>query len=141
LRRSATEIVFVIDEDAGPHVADGVRDAGGNACLLTDKVPRGTPDVEWIPRAREWGSAIITRDIAMRRNPAEQQALASCGLHVFILRGNGLRLDRLRELTKEHYHAMLRYVRTRATPFLAHVSRAGLNIRVGGERSSAIKRQ
>jgi hypothetical protein len=141
LRRSEADVVFVVDEDCGPNVVAGVRDAGGEACLLTDKVPAGTLDVEWIPRAREWGSAIITRDVAMRFNLAEQQALANCGIHIFILRGKGMGLDRVRELTKANFKTMLRYVCTQATPFLAHVNSKGVSIRIGGGRRGAIRRQ
>jgi len=69
LRPDISEIVFVVDENLGESAAAGIREAGGRCVLLTDMVGRGTPDVEWVPRVKEWGAALITRDVAMRRNP------------------------------------------------------------------------
>jgi hypothetical protein len=54
LRPREEDVVFVIDEDAGPSVVDGILDAGGRAILLSEKVPKGTEDVLWIPRVIEW---------------------------------------------------------------------------------------
>ena len=139
--RSKTDVVFVIDEDAGPHVLAGIVDAGGAACLLIDKVPRGTENVLWIPRVREWGHAIITRDVAMRRNPAEEYALRSCGVHVFILRAGGACFDELRALAKQHFNTMFRHVCTQATPYVAHVTRNGVDVRFGGGRLRDPKRK
>lgn len=138
--RNLAEIVFVIDENIGPTIAEGITDAGGKVLMLMDVVPMSTPDLEWLPRAREWGHAILTRDIGMRRTPAEAAALNECGVHVFILRAHGLLYDALRELVKARYAVMVRHVRNHSTPFIAHVTRDEVRVHVGGQRKSAIKR-
>lgn len=138
--RSRSEIVFVIDEDAGPPVADGIRDAGGKAILLTDMVGRGVPDVEWLPRVSEWGQALITRDVAMRSVPAERQALAKCGVHVFILRAQRMGFDVLRSTTKNRFPNMLRFVQSHATPFVAHVTANGVDVKETNGRRAAIRK-
>ncbi len=132
--------VFVVDEDAGPSVAEGIRDAGGLATLLTDHVGRGTPDVDWLPRVAEWGSAIVTRDVAMRRNPEEALALERSGVHVFILRAKGFRADELRDLIRRSYPAMARYVRKQRTPFLARITASRIEVLTDRGRTSAEKK-
>lgn len=135
--RDVANIVFVIDEDAGPHVADGIRQAGGNAVLLVDQIGRSVQDVDWIPRVSSWGSALITRDVAMRSVRVEREALARSGVHVFILRCQGMKIDELREAIVRHFPRMLRHVRNEATPFLAHITGAGVEVRQTGGRLGA----
>lgn len=141
MRPRDEDVVFVVDENCGPHVVDGLRDAGCNAILLTERVPPGTLDVDWIPRVREWGHAIVTRDMKMRGNPEERNALALCGVHVFIIRGGGLTFDELRARAKLHGKAMLRYVVKYATPFLAHVTSKEVQPRTPELRRSGVKRE
>jgi predicted nuclease of predicted toxin-antitoxin system len=128
VRLPDADIVFVIDEDAGPHVARGITDAGGRVVMVTEEAGAGAKDRQWIPLARTWGSAIITRDCSMRRTPAETQALLSSGCHAFILRAGNLKLDELYALAKDNYGAMLRFVATGNTPFLATVSKNGIKV-------------
>lgn len=141
MRLPDASIVFVIDEDAGPHVARGIIDAGGRAVMVTDMAGAGAKDRHWIPLARTWGSAIITRDLAMRRTPEEIRALLSSGCHTFILRAGHLKLDELHALAKNSYVKMARLVATRNTPFLATVSKTGITVmkesgRRGGPKPS-----
>lgn len=96
--------------------------------LVSDVFGQGTPDVDWIPRAREFGCAIVTRDIATRSNPAEREALMQCDCHVFIVRGGGLKLNELQALMKQHHTVMVRYVLKYATPFIAHVTSKSINV-------------
>lgn len=135
--RDISDIVFVVDEDAGPHVAQGIRDAGGKASLLIELIGRGVQDVDWIPRVNEWGHALVTRDVAMRSVRAERDALAKCGVHVFILRGQGMKFEALRATMKCHFPTMLRFVRNHATPFVAHITGNGVDVRVTGGRPGA----
>jgi hypothetical protein len=140
VRLELSEVIFVVDENLGESGAAGIRAAGGRCVLLTDKVGRGTPDVEWVPRVREWGAALITRDVAMRRNPEERRALERCGVHVFIIRAQGARLEHLRELVSVSYPTMLRHVRNHATPFLALVTRTGVSVQATGGRKGGVRR-
>jgi hypothetical protein len=141
LRPDVSEVVFVVDENLGESAAAGIRDAGGRCVLLTEMLGRGTPDIEWVPRVKEWGSALITRDVAMRRNPEERKALELCGVHVFIIRAHGARLDDLRGLVKASYATMLRHIRNHATPFLALVTKSGVSVQGTGGRKGGIRRQ
>jgi hypothetical protein len=108
---------------------------------VTDKAGAGAKDRHWIPLACTWGSAIVTRDLAMRRTPEELRALLLSGCHTFILRAGNLKLDELHALAKDSYGKLLRYVATRNTPFLATVSKTGIVVvkesgRRGGPKPS-----
>jgi hypothetical protein len=135
--RDISDIVFVVDEDAGPHVAEGIRDAGGNARLLIDIIGRGIPDLTWLPMVSSWGQALITRDVAMRSVRVEREALTRCGVHVFILRGQGMKFDALRETMKRHFPKMLRFVRNQSLPFVAHITANGVDVKETGGRPGA----
>ncbi len=137
--RSAADVVFVVDEDAGSNVAKGIIAAGGNAVLLSEKLGHGTDDVDWIPRAHEWGCAIVTRDLAQRRNPFESEAHRQCGCHVFILRGGGLKFDELHAAMVKHYPEMLRYVLKYARPFIAHITSRSINVHEHTGRWGGVK--
>lgn len=132
MRLREADVVFVIDEDVGPSIGAGITAAGGRILLLTDVVPRGTPDVQWVPRASTWGAAIVTRDVSMRRRPQETAALVSSQCHVFVLRCHGMKLEAAAELLSAHTPKMIRYVIKYSVPFLAHVNANGVDIKVGG---------
>lgn len=141
MRLPEEDIIFVVDEDAGPHVARGITDAGGRVVMVVDKAGAGAKDRHWIPLACTWGSAIVTRDLAMRRTPEEIRALLSSDCHSFILRAGNLKFDELHALAKDSYRKMLRFVATRNTPFLATVSKSGITVvkesgRRGGPKPS-----
>lgn len=132
-------IVFVVDEDAGPHVARGITDAGGRVVMVVEKAGSGAKDRHWIPLACTWGSAIVTRDLNMRRTPEENRALLSSGCHSFILCAGNLKFDELHALAKDNYRKMLRFVTTRNTPFLATVSRSGIVVKAESGRRGGPK--
>jgi len=109
--------------------------------MVTDKAGAGAKDRNWIPLACTWGNAIVTRDCAMRRTPAETHALLSSGCHAFILRAGHLKFDELYALAKDSYGKMSNFVATRNTPFLATVSSNGITVvtesgRRGGQKPS-----
>lgn len=141
MRPRDNEIVFVVDEDAGPNVVKGIQAAGGKAILLTDRSPPGTPDVIWLAQVAQWGHAIVTRDFAMRSVPAEEAALKRSGCHVFILRCPSAGIDELHEIAKLHFPTMLRMVQKYATPFLAHVTAKSVNTHCELVRRAGIKRE
>lgn len=106
MRPRSSEVVFIVDEDAGTNVRDGIVLANGKAVMLYDHVPKGTADVDWLPQAHLWGNAIITRDLNMRKIPFERDALRRCGCHVFIIRCRGATFETLKNLATKHYEKM-----------------------------------
>ena len=137
-RPKLDRITFVIDEDTGISAAQGIRDAGGHAVLLNDYVPKGAKDVEWLPMVKNWGHALVTRDVAMRTD--HREAFLACGVHVFEVRAAGLGFDALRELLKTHHAAMCRLVRKHGLPFVARVRRSEVDVKFTAGRPGAIQR-
>jgi hypothetical protein len=140
VRLDSPDVTFLIDECVGTSVADGLQACGSKIVMLVKKVERGTLDVAWVPRVRDWGChAIITHDVAMRSRPAEAEALRESGVHVFVLRAHGAKLIDLRAIVETHHATMIRYVAKYAPPFLAHVTRSGIEMK-SGERRSGVRR-
>lgn len=139
-RRRTEAPTFIIDENMGSSIAAAFVERGSPACLLTSFVAAGTPDIDFIPRLAQWGQAFVTRDIAMRSNPVEMEALQQCGVHVFLFRAAGLNLDQLRALIADHHASMVRYVTKYTTPFVARVTRNGFDLVVASQRRSSVRR-
>lgn len=140
MRPRESDVVFVVDEDAGSNAVKGVLSAGGKAVLLTDHSPCGTPDTVWLHQVSQWGHAIITRDFSMRHVEAEREALKTCGCHVFVLRCGGARFNELQEIVRLHHATMVKYVTRYATPFVAHVTAKSVNPRCELVRWADVKR-
>jgi hypothetical protein len=137
-QRKLAQVTFVIDEDTGPSAAEGIREAGGHAVLLTHARGMGAKDVDWLPTVKQLGHALITRDISMRFD--HKDVFAACGVHVFIVRAAGIRIDELRVLMRSHHATMCRFVRTHALPFVARVTRNDVVVIDSPGRRGAIKR-
>ena len=131
---------FIVDECMGSSVVDAIVEAGGRAVLLTDHVKPGTEDVDFIPRLCDWGEAFVTRDLAMRTNEGEKQALGQCKIHVFIFRAGGAKLDELQQLVKDRHPSMRNYVHKYGIPFLARVTNTGIDVLTKTGRRGGMKK-
>jgi hypothetical protein len=134
------EPIFIVDENMGSSIVDAIQEAGGQACALIDHFERGTPDVDFLPKLKGIGHALITRDVAMRSNEEERRALELCGVHIFFVRAQGLRVDALRELVIERFPKMRRYVLNHGAPFQARVTQADVEVISSAGRKGGIKR-
>jgi hypothetical protein len=139
-RRKPPEPIFVVDENMASSGVEAIQEAGGVAVSLTDYFERGTPDVEFLPKLGNYGQAFVTRDIAMRTNEDERKALALCTVHVFIVKGGGLKLDDLKALVKVRFPKMRRHVLSHGTPFLARVTASDVAVVDSPGRRGGIKR-
>lgn len=119
---------------------DAIRGAGGHAVELLGYFAQGTPDVDFLPELHNHCHAFVTRDVAMRSNEQERLALQICRVHVFIVRGGGLKLDDLKALVRGSFAKMRRYVNNHATPFLARVTKSDVVVVSTGGRRGGIKR-
>ena len=124
----------------GSSVVDAIVEAGGLATLLTDHVPRGTEDVDFIPQLCDWGEAFITRDLAMRTNQSEWQALEVSKVHVFLFRAGGAKLDELQQLIKDRHSSMRNYVHKYGLPFVARVTNVGVAVLTKTGRRGGMRR-
>lgn len=139
-RPKPPEPIFVVDENMASSGVEAIQEAGGTAVSLTDYFERGTQDVEFLPELGKYGQAFVTRDVAMRTNEQERRALAICPVHVFIVRGGGLKLEELKALLKLRFPKMRRHVLSHGTPFLARVTPSDVDIVDSPGRRGGIKR-
>lgn len=139
-RPKRPEPIFFVDENMASCGVDAIIEAGGNAVSILERFAQGTPDVDFLPELHGHCQAFVTRDVAMRSNEQERNALALCKVHVFIVRGGGLRLDPLKALVKLRFAKMRRYVLSHATPFLARVTQSDVDVVSSPGRRGAIDR-
>ena len=78
---------FFIDNNLSVHLARGMRAFGEEVDHLQDHFPPNCPGTEWLQYIGEKDYFLITRDNAIRRNPAELSALKTYGVGAFFLGG------------------------------------------------------
>jgi len=86
---------FFIDRNLGKSIAEGLRAFGLTvhtmASVYGDERAQQLPDRVWLRDAGEKGWVVLTKDDAIRRRPAEREALAEAGDRVFCLTNAQLR--------------------------------------------------
>jgi PIN like domain len=102
--------------------------------------PRGTPDEVWLKTAGDRGWVIVTYDVHIRRRPAERSILEAAGVMAFVLRGNRLDGDQIREALVAALPAICRRARQLAPPAICHITRDGDVRVIVGERRAGIRR-
>ena len=78
---------FFVDNNLSINLARGMRAFGEDVDHLQDHFSPDSPDTEWLQFIGENDYFLITRDNAIRRNPAELSALKSYGVGAFFLGG------------------------------------------------------
>ena len=86
---------FFVDRSLGKSIVAGLRDAGlivySMADVYGEILGQGLHDEVWLRDAGERDWVILTKDDAIRRRPAERDALISAGARVFCLTNRNLR--------------------------------------------------
>jgi hypothetical protein len=124
--------IFVTDECLGDSVPDALRAAGWRIEKHLDHFPRGTEDVVWMPVIGERGWVSLTKDKAIRRVEAEMEKVIYCGLRMFTLPGGQYNADQMVNIFVENRLRMGRTLRRVRGPFIAVVSRSGVEVVRGG---------
>jgi len=85
---------YFVDNNLSPKLAHGMRAFGESVDHLTDHFPEDAQDTEWLEYIGQNEMFLITRDDAIRRNPAEIQALRHYRVGAFFIAGkNRTRCD------------------------------------------------
>jgi len=79
------EIVFFVDRALGNRVVEALREAGAQVEAHRDHFAHDAPDTEWLPIVSQRGWVVLTKDVRLRYNPLEVQAIAQTNARVFIL--------------------------------------------------------
>lgn len=88
-RRTERSPEFFVDRSLGKSIVAGLRSAGLNARSMADvygeQRAQALPDEIWLRDAGEKGWVVLTKDDAIRRRPAERDALVAAAVRVFCL--------------------------------------------------------
>jgi hypothetical protein len=121
--------VFLLDRCLGtvavPRVITPALAKGEKLMLLDDHFAANTQDAEWIPVVGAKGWVIVTKDVAMRRNPLEIQALLSAGTAVFFFANAGLPGSKVGDALALALPGMRTAMRRFKLPMLGRVNAAG----------------
>jgi hypothetical protein len=99
---------FFIDRSLGKSIAEALREAGltvhAMASVYGEKPAQQLPDRVWLRDAGTNGWIVLTKDDAIRRRPAEREALIDAGVRVFCLTSAQLRGAEQAERFVENRH-------------------------------------
>jgi hypothetical protein len=89
------EIEFFVDRSLGKSIVVALREAGLSVHSMADvygeEEAQRLPDEVWLRDAGRNNWAVLTKDDAIRRRPAERDALIEAGVRVFCLTAAQLR--------------------------------------------------
>lgn len=89
------EFEFLVDRSLGKSIVVALRSEGFTAHSLADiygeREAQRLPDEAWLRDAGDNGWVVLTKDDAIRRRPAERDALIAAGARVFCLTSAQLR--------------------------------------------------
>ena len=92
---SETDPEFFIDRNLGKSIARGLRELGFTvhtmASVYGEKRGQRLADQVWLRDVGKRGWVVLTKDDAIRRRPAERDALIEAGVRVFCLTAAQLR--------------------------------------------------
>ena len=106
---------FFVDRSLGKSIAEGLRDAGltvhSMADIYGEKRAQLLADEVWLRDAGENHWIVLTKDDAIRRRPAERDALTQAAVRVFCLTNRNLRGAEQTERFISNRHRILRQAR------------------------------
>jgi uncharacterized protein with PIN domain len=106
---------FFIDRSLGKSIADGLRACGYTvhtmASVYGEKKAQRLPDRIWLRDAGRSDWIVLTKDDAIRRRPAERDALVEAGVRAFCLTSAQLRASEQTKRFVDNRHRILRQAR------------------------------
>jgi hypothetical protein len=107
--------VFFVDRSLGKGIAEALRACGlavhTMASVYGEKRAQRLPDRVWLRDAGRNGWIVLTKDDAIRRRPAERDALIDAGVRVFCLTSAQLRGAEQAARFVENRHRIIRQSR------------------------------
>lgn len=137
-RKLPDALVYYLDANLdGPELLTRLRGAGMPCEAHRDHFPSDAEDAVWIPEIASRGWAIVTRDFAIKRRPAERNAWNVANAIVIMVRGDKLSAeDMSRLLLAAHSKGRLdNYIAKRTPPMILYLNPAGqIQTHLGGDR-------
>lgn len=116
---------FFVDNNLSVNLARGMRAFGEDVDHLQDHFPDDCPDAEWLKYIGDNDYFLITRDDAIRRNPAELSAFKSYGVGAFFLGGkNRTRWELVQQIVR-NWPRIQEYAGRTRRPFAFRVPPSG----------------
>ena len=112
---------FFIDNNLSTHLAHGLKEFGEDVIHLQDRFAENADDDDWLPIIGQEGLFLVTRDLEIRRNPAELNALKKYRVGAFFLGGKNLGRCQLIQQLVRNWPQIKEYARTKRPPFAYRV--------------------
>jgi hypothetical protein len=120
---------FFVDRSLGKSIVEGLREAGlsirSMAEVYGEKPGQLLADEVWLRDAGENDWIVLTKDDAIRRRPAERDALTEAAVRVFCLTNRNLRGAEQTKRFVSNRHRILRQAR-KSGPYIYGVYEKGL---------------
>ncbi len=120
---------FFVDRSLGKSIVEGLRDAGltvhSMADIYGEKRAQLLADEAWLRDAGKNDWIVLTKDDAIRRRPAERDALTEAAVRVFCLTNSNMRGAEQTERFVSNRHRIVRQAR-RPGPYIYGVYAEGL---------------
>jgi hypothetical protein len=114
---------FFLDRGLGARIVPGGRRARG--WLLTTMDERygadrsqQVADVDWIREASARGECLLTKDVAIARNPSEAQMVVACDARVFAITNSRITGPQMLARLIQHEAAVFRWAQRSRPPFV-----------------------
>jgi predicted nuclease of predicted toxin-antitoxin system len=108
---------FLFDNNLGIKLAKGMQGFGENAVHVTEVFLQNVPDSQLFQYASQHSMFIISRDLRMRRNPAEHDAIRKYRVGIFFLGGKNRDTCQLIEQTVRNWRQMKERAAEERRPF------------------------
>lgn len=122
---------FFLDRGLGSVVVPGgLRDRGWHVTTMDERYGRDVSqeiaDVDWIRDASAMGECLITKDVAIARNPAEAEIVYNCDARVFAITNARITGPEMFARLVQHEPAIFRWARRTPPPFVLGLGPTGV---------------
>lgn len=120
---SREEPRFFLDRGLGSvFVPTGLRARGWQITTMDERygasASQNVADVDWIRDATSLGDCLLTKDVAIARNPTEAEVVFNCDARVFTITNAGLTGPEMLARLLQHEAAVFRWARRTRPPFV-----------------------
>ena len=119
---------FFIDNNLSPKLAKGMHEFGEDVQHLKDHFPDDAEDVNWLEYIGQNRFLLITRDLRIRWNPAELEALRKHKIGAFFLSGKNLTYCKIIQQVVRNWPRMKEYANKTKRPFAYKIPPRGAKI-------------
>lgn len=143
-RRPPEKHVYYLDANLdGPELTSALRRRNMPCERHRDHFAQDAEDETWIPAVAQKGWIIVTRDLAIRRRPAERAAWLAANAVVIMVRGEKLSGADLESILSAAYAGgrLDNFIAKRTRPMIVYLTRSGqLSVQEGGARRGGQKK-